>query len=66
MVSGTLGLGDETRRRHAQEAEAPIDVGEDEGAQRHAAEIGGIGEMTHHRRIDRTHQRNRKIGDDDG
>jgi hypothetical protein len=60
------GLGDQTGRRHPQEAEAPEEKIEQHAAQRHAAQEPRPGKMPRHHRIDQRQYRLRQIGQNDG
>ena len=64
-VARAVGLRHEPGRAHAQETEAPIDVVEDERADRDAADIGRVGQMAHDAGVDGAEQRHRQVRQDD-
>ena len=64
-VVGAEGLGREPGRPHAQEAEAPEQEVEEHRADRHAADVGGIGQPADHRGVDRAQKRRRQGGEHD-
>ena len=62
-LAGAAGLGDEAGGAHAQEAEDPVDRGEDDGAEADRADRRRLAELADDRGVDRAEDRDRGVGE---
>ena len=64
-LAGAAGLGDEPGGAHAQEAEDPVDRGQDDRAEPDRADRRRLPELADDGGVDRAEDRDRRVGDDD-